>query len=336
MRTTVFSFCSSVLSRTCPKRPRWARLLLLGALLGSAAKPVTAQDLHGSEQDLLQGRIDQVVRELGANPSTAAAHLLLCRAYLAELHGSEAARECRTALQAGLSQDASAQDWAGRAFGMEAEHAGPISGLKLAGQVRNAFSSAHALNARNPAAANDLGEYYINAPSLVGGGVEKALALADAIASSLPEIAHRLRALVAEKRGDSSQAEREFLAATQIAASPGAYADLGTFYARQHADEKAAAAARRAIAIDRAVDANVVDAAGTLTDVHQPAQALAVLRRYLDHGQHSDQAPLSRVHTMIGDILAGQGDKAGARQEFQAALALASDYRPARKGLDTL
>ncbi len=312
--------------------PRAASLLLFAITV----KSVTAQDLHGAEQSLLQGRADAAIAALRSAPDSSAEHLLLCRAYLSKLHGSEASAECRTALKTGLANDSTAQDWAGRAFGMEADHAGPITGLKLAGQVRSAFKTAFELNPRNPAAANDLGEYYVSAPAIVGGGIDKASALADQIQSSMPEIAHRLRALIAEKHGDKTQAEREFLAATQVAQSPGAYVDLALFYMRGEALDKAAATARRAIALDRMLDANVVDAASTLNDAHQPGQAIPVLRSYLDHGHMSDAAPAFRVHTLLGEIFARAGDKANARKEFGAALALASDYAPARKGLDSL
>jgi len=312
-------------------------------LLACSLLFTTAQahaDLRAAEQDLLQGRADQAVAGLRSavdrEPGNAAAHLLLCRSFLAEQRGSEAADQCRLALQTGLAGNSEAQDWAGRAFGMQAEHAGPIAGLKLAGQVRTAFQTAFNLNRRNPAAANDLGEFFIAAPFLVGGGTDKATALADSIQPTLPEIAHRLRALLAEKRGDTAGAEREFLSAVQVADAPGALVDLACFYVRKNMPEKATVAARRAIAQDRDLDANVVDAASTLNDVHQTAEAMQILRAYLEHGRQSDQAPAFRVHVLLGQMLAAQGDRPGARRQFQVALSLASGYAPAQKGLGSL
>lgn len=324
--------------RPGPVRVRTALLLFASLLFCSAARAVT--DLRLCEQEVLHGRADQAIANLRLtvtrDPADARAHLLLCRAFLSEQHGSEAAAECQTALNAGLSQDSDAQDWAGHAFGMKAQHAGPIAGLKLAGEVRVAFQTAYKLNPRSALAANDLGEYFIGAPFIVGGGVDKAAALADEIQPTLPETAHRLRALLAEKRGDTTGAEREFLAAAAVAHSPGALVDVSTFYVRQGMPEKAAAAARRAITQDRALDANAVEAAGALSDAHQAAQAIPVLRGYLDRGHQTDQAPAFRVHTMLGHMLAGQGDRESARKEYEQALALAADYAPAQKGLDSL
>ena len=326
---------ATILSRlhACAVLPLVASLLLCRPALAST-------DLHLCEQDVLHGRADQAIAGLRLtvmrNPGDARAHLLLCRAFLSEGRATEAAEECQTALNAGLSGDSDAQDWAGRAFGRKAEHAGPLAGLKLASAVRSAFGTAHRLDPLNPAAANDLGEFYIEAPFLVGGGVEKASALADAVQSTLPEVAHRLRALLAQKREDPAAAEREFLAAVAVTYSPGALVDLATFYVRQREPAKATAAARRAIARDRLVDADVVDAAAALAGIHQTALAMPALRSYLDHGRQTDQAPAFRAHTLIGEILASQGDREGARKEFQEALTLAANYAPAQKGLASL
>ena len=68
----------------------------------------------------------------------------------------------------------------------------------------------------------------------------------------------------------------------------------------------------------------LLDAAVALNDCRQTTEAAGILRQYLAHGQQSDQAPTFRVHTLLGEMLAAAGDKAGARREFQAALALAS------------
>lgn len=307
-------------------------------LLAATAAP--AQDLRPAEQAVLQGRAAEATAllrsALDESPDNAAAHLLLCRNLLAEEHAAEAAAHCGQALNAGLSQDSAAQDWAGRAFGLQAQTAGPLAGLKLAVQVRNAFGNAYRLNPRNQAAANDLGEYYIDAPFVVGGGIDKASALAHKLEPTLPQTAHRLLALAAEEQGDPATAEREFLAATAVAQASGAYADLANFYVRQHNLPKAIEAARRGIALNRAFDANVIDNAAALNDAHQTPAAIEAMRAYLAHGQKSDQAPAFRVDTMLGHMFAAQGDKAAARSAFNAALQLAPEYTPARKGLNTL
>lgn len=296
-----------------------------------------AADLTSATSALLQGNSDSAVAQLkvvlGSDPSNGQAHLLLCRAYYAQSMGSAAASECTAALRT-LGNDSSAQDWAGRAYGMQAESAGPISGLRLALKVRNAFEAAVRLDPGNSAAFNDLSEYYVEAPSIVGGGFEKAALLADRSAAALPQNAHRARALSAEKQKDYATAEREFRAATAAGNKPNAWADLGAFYSRRSQNDQAADALRRAIALDRAHDATLVDAATTLTEINrEPRLAERALRDYLDSPSKSDAAPAFRVHVTLAKLLRNEGNNAEAKIELGHSLELASAYAPARKEL---
>ena len=77
---------------------------------------------------------------------------------------------------------------------------GTISGLSLALKVRAAFEAAVALDPGNGDAVNDLGEYYIAAPMVIGGGLDKSAALANQALARRPQPAHRILAMTAEKR----------------------------------------------------------------------------------------------------------------------------------------
>ncbi len=299
-----------------------------------------AADLTSATDALLNGNatiaVAQLKQVLSTEPSNGHAHLLLCRAYYAQSLASAAASECTAALRT-LGSDSAAQDWAGRAYGMQADSAGPIAGLRLAFKVRNAFEAAVRLNPLNGDAVNDLSEYYIDAPSIVGGGFEKAALLADRSAAELPQNAHRTRAMSAEKQKDYTTAEREFRAATAVANKPNAWADLGAFYSRRSQDDRAVEALRHAIAVDRLHDATLVDAATTLTEMNcEPRLAERALRDYLASGFKSDAAPAFRVHVTLARLLRNQGNTADAKIELARALDLAADYAPARNELAAL
>lgn len=319
--------------------------LLLGSVFLAtapvlASAPGTSGSLETAQKALLEGRADEAITLLRANltgnPGNGIAHLLLCRVQLSEGMGKEAAEECQTALNDGLSGSSEAQDWTGRALGLQASRGGMLSGMRLALGVRTAFETAVSLAPDSEPACVDLGEYYTAAPAIVGGGSGKALALAARIERRLPEIAHRIRAMNAEKNNDLGTAEREFQAEASVAHCPGALVDLAAFYGRHSQDAKASAVARQTIEADRAVDATVVEAAGVLADAGQISAAESALHAYLTHGTHSDQAPVFRVHTQLGDLLAHSGQHEAARAEYNAALSLASTYAPARKGLAAL
>ncbi len=305
--------------------------------------PVAAtmgQRLPEAQKALLDGHADDAAGTLkgvlAVDPTSGAAHLLLCRVWLSEGLAADAAAECEAALANGLAKSSEAQDWTGRALGHQAEHAGMVRGLKLALQVRDALETAVTLDPNSEAACVDLGEYYTSAPVIVGGGRDKALALAARIEGSLPAVSHRIRAMAAEKDKDDATAEREFEAEAAAGHTPGSMVDLAAFYDRHHLSEKAAVIARQTIAADPAMDATVVEAAGILDDEHQTDLALQTIRNYLTHGDRSDIAPACRVHVILGNMLARLGEKDQARAEYDEALHLASRYTPAQKGLGAL
>ena len=324
----------------CSRLGRIGLCLVLLSSVGARAAVYTAQPLAGAERALLEGKADVASAGLqsilAAQPSSAVAHLLLCRVWLSEGFAAQAVAECQTALAHGLANDSTAQDWTGRALGNQAAQAGMLKGLRLAFGVRDAFEAAVDLNPASEAACVDLGEYYTSAPAIVGGGTDKALALATRIERALPAVAHRIRAMAAERDKDLATAEQEFEAEIAVSRNPGTLVDLAAFYGRHHEESKAVTTARETIAADRSLDATIVEAAGVLGDAHQASLAAETMRLYLAHGEKSDTAPAFRVYTMLGRLVAGSGDRTAAREDFEQALALASHYAPAQEGLGAL
>lgn len=298
------------------------------------------RDRAFAEHTLMLGNIDDAIAQLdrlaAAAPADGDVHLLLCRAYYAEELPDQAVAECDLALQT-LSNSSDAQDWAGRAYGMKADRAGIIAGYKLARKVQAAFEEAVRLDPNNAAAVNDLSEYYIGAPSVIGGGYDKAIALADRSQARLPQPAHRIRALVAEKRRDFDTAEHEFQAAVGVAGRADAWADLGGYYGRRQQPDKALDALHHCLKVDRIRGESSVDAASILAAIHreQPLAELT-LRQYLTSNARSDAAPVIKVYVMLAKMLAQDGDKTGAKIECSKALELAANYARARKALQEL
>jgi tetratricopeptide (TPR) repeat protein len=313
----------------------WMAIL---STLALTSLPCRADAQNAVERALMLGRVDEAAvilhARIAANPGDGAAHLLLCRAFYAQELPNLAVNECEAALANGLAANSQAHDWMGRAYGRKADNAGPFEGLKLAGKVKNAFETAVQLDPANGSAANDLSEYYVGAPTIVGGGLDKATALADNVAARLPQPSHRIRALVAEKKKDYTTAEREFRAAVAVAGRPDAWTDLGDYYSRRGQNDQAIATLRKALEVDIAKDASLVDVASILYTMHrEPQMAEHALREYLASNAKTDAAPAFRAHYQLGQWLSADGDHAAANKEYAAALALASNYAPARKAL---
>jgi tetratricopeptide (TPR) repeat protein len=181
---------------------------------------------------------------------------------------------------------------------------------------------------------NDLGEFYVAAPSLIGGGLDKARALAARMQPHFPAQAHRLLALVAEKKKEDALAETEFSNAVAAGKTPEAYIDLGQFYQRHHQPGKMLEALQSGVSADRRKGPALVDAASILTEAHNsPELAENLLRTYLSSSAKTDEAPAFKVHVQLGELLAQRGDPVGAHREYAAALALAPNYAPARKAI---
>jgi len=321
-----------------PQTSRLVRLLLLpvgGLTLGAA---VAAAETTPAETLLKQGQVDQAAtmlhQTLKEQPHNASAHQLLCRVYYAEDKADAAVTECERA----VSDDPSSSDfqvWLGRAYGLKASQINMLSAFVVARKVPTAFERAVELNPSNVAAMSDLGQFYVAAPAIVGGGLDKAAALVPKLMAISPAKGHRLQAMIAQKKGDMATAETEFKNAVAAGKTPDTWVDLGLFYQQLGEADKAVAALEASVQANRARNSSLVDAASILTELHRrPDLAEKALREYLASPAKTDDAPAFKVHLQLGDILKKRGDAVDAQSEYAAAFALASNFPPARKAAE--
>src|SRR4051812_35760871 len=131
----------------------------------------------------------------------AAAYDLIGRNYYMLGDYKRAVNSFQDALSAGPA-DSDRYLWLGRAYGRRAEHSSPLTAPSHALKARQNFEKAVELNPKNLEAMSDLFEYYLEAPSFLGGGTEKAASLAKKIAQLDPAEAHYAQYRLAEKTGD--------------------------------------------------------------------------------------------------------------------------------------
>jgi tetratricopeptide (TPR) repeat protein len=309
-------------------------ILLCAMLTGSVR--LVADDAQ-AEALLKQGRVDEATtmlnQVLAADANDARAHQLLCRVYYAQDIADPAVKECEQATQIEPS-NSDYQMWLGRAYGLKASQASMLSAFTLAKKVHVAFERAIQLNPANVTAMDDLGHYYVDAPAIVGGGLDKAQALATKLMVRSPAKGHRQLAMIARKNKDMATAEAEFKAAVVAGKTPDTWVDLGLFYQQQSQYEKAVAALQSSVEANKTKNASLVDAASILTDMRRQLDvAERLLRDYLASPAKSEDAPAFKVHQQLGDLLRLRGDSSGARREYVAAASLASNYGPARKAV---
>src|ERR1700722_745758 len=285
---------------------------------------------------LAAGHVDEVIpilqQQIAHSPTDAEAYNLLCRAYLMLDEVDRGIEACERARNLD-PQKGPYQLWLGRSYGKKADHAGAFSALGLAKKVRTSFERAVELDPRSWEARSVLAEFYVEAPTLVGGGKDKAREQADAIQPLNPSMAHRLLAKIAEKDKDMALAEREYRAAV-TASHSGAFAwfDLANFlFHANRLDEMDQE--MRALAthpLDR--HASLRDAATVLLRAARDYPlAERLLRRYLS--TPVEEAPAFEAHDVLGHVLEREGNRRAAADEYRAALTLAHGYGRAQEDL---
>ncbi|PSH05278.1 MAG: hypothetical protein CXZ00_03775 [Acidobacteria bacterium] len=310
-------------------------LLLMLLLLATTARAATTDP----KELLNNGQVDEVLRLVAprATGNNAAAFNYLGRAYYELGDWDNAVRNCERATQI-APNNAEFQLWLARSYGEKANAARPISAYSLARKSVAAFTAARNLDRHNLAIARDLGEYYSTAPSMVGGGSDKALALAAEMASEYPSAAAWLRAMVAAHNGNDTEAEREYNESIRLDRySASTYIELARFLRKNKKWDYFQQTIERAIKSSRIRPVDRFDAAELLIRANRALPVAAqLLRAYIQSGHTEESAPLFRAHFLLGEVLMKTGDSAQAASEYRAALALASSYRPAADALRRL
>lgn len=318
---------------------RTLSLIVAFVLAMPSVSPANAP-LDTVHQLLVNGQADAAIQalrtSLSSNPSGAAEHNLLCRVHYAEERWDPAVSECERAANLNPSSGLN-QLWLGRAYGEKAEHSSWFTAIGLAKKTRIAFEKAVELDPNNIEARSDLSEYYIEAPGFLGGGTDKAAAQANIIEKLEPATAYWIRARIAEHDKRNSDAEQHYKKALQVDPGPRRIFDLASFYRRVNRLDDLEAAIQQSAKLNTKNDSALVDSASLLLRVNRNLPlAAALLQRYINEGEKSEDAPLFRAQYILGQILERMGDTSGAKKAYQIASANASDFAPANAALKKL
>ena len=132
------------------------------------------------------------------------------------------------------ANNSSCELWLGRAWGRRAETSGWLTAGVHASRARQSFERAVALDPNNREAKNDLFDFYLNAPGFLGGGLDKAEAIARSIAKERPPESEFELAQVSDRRKDYAGAENHLRRAMELAPSDvGRILDLARYIAKR-------------------------------------------------------------------------------------------------------
>jgi tetratricopeptide (TPR) repeat protein len=213
-----------------------SRLFTSVALLGMAVialVPVHAQSLASAEELYKRTEYQASIAVLDKHAGDAATSFLLGRNYFMLGDFKQATDYLQKAVAAN-PRNGEYQDWLGRAWGKRAETSNPLLAPGFASKARQAFEKSVELDPKNADALSDLFDFYLNAPGFLGGGYDKAAAVAKQLAAIDPPEGYFEEAKLAEKRKEFDTAETHLRQA--IAATPhkvGGLLELAKFLAKQ-------------------------------------------------------------------------------------------------------
>jgi len=270
-------------------------------------------------------------------PPSAAAAYYLGRLALRADDPKAAARWFETAVKL-ESGSSSYHLWLGRAHGTQAQRANVLSQPGLAKKTKSEFERAAALDPDNLDAREDLISYYLEAPGIMGGSVEKARAQAveirkrDAFRGAVAD------ARIAEDQKDLAGAEREYLAAARaFPESLNVHYALGQFYARTAKYEQAFATFEGILAA-KPDELNALYAIGRTGAIsgQRLERAEAALQQFLAAPLRENSQRPAAAHWRLGMIYEKGGKRDLAREEYRRSLALDPGFAEAKKSLAKL
>jgi tetratricopeptide (TPR) repeat protein len=194
--------------------------------------------------------------------------------------------------------------WLGRAYGRRAETAGPFTAAGYASKTRQMFERAVALDPSNRAAIEDLFDYYLQAPGFLGGGENKAAALAAQMARQDPAQGHYYQALIDEQRKQYDSAEEHLRAALELAPRQvGRLLDLAKHLAMRGRAKESDALFEEAERIAPGDPGILYEHAQTyIRDRRNLVEARRLLQRYLSAPLTPNDPPRSDAQALLGKI----------------------------------
>jgi tetratricopeptide (TPR) repeat protein len=228
--------------------------------------------------------------------------------------------------------------WAGRAYGQRALSASVFTKMSWAKKCHEAWEKAVAIDPSFLDARSELLRYYLMAPGIVGGGVEKARDQAAKIAAIDVTQGHLARGRIAEHEKDLPAAEAEYRKAVETdpkrVEGPAA---LATFLGGQKRWAEARAIFEKKLATDPS-DAVAVYQLGriALFSGEDLEKGLAYFDRFLTLPVPEDGPTHADARWRKGLVLEKLGKTPAAIAEYREALKESPGHRGARRELERL
>lgn len=223
----------------------------------------------------------------------------------------------------------------GNALSGLVDSAGMFKKMSLARQMKTEFERAVAEDPKSIPARADLAEFYAGAPSIVGGGTDKAIDQAKQISALDPVEGHYAMATIDLNQKKFAEAEQEYEAA--ITANPKrakSYTQLAFVYIQEKKDSAAPQLFRQAVEVDADYLPGYFGVARSdLLGGQNLDEAERFFKKYLSRWPEDGDPSLANAHWRLGQVFEKQGKKDLAVAEWREALKLTPNYKPAQDSL---
>ena len=276
-------------------------LAFAGLLAGASADMERARELYHLTQ------YEESLKVLRAIPSKdSAVYDLMGRDYFMDGDFKKATEALEKAVAAEPANSNYAL-WLGRAYGRRAETSNPFTTVGYASKARQYFERSVELDPRNIEALNDLLDYYLEAPGILGGGMEKARGVVSRISLVDPAEGHWAQAKLDEKRQEFGSAEAQLRRAIDLAPHQvGRVVDLAKFLYKQGRYQEAEQSFARAEQLAPNNPKLLFAKADSYIQAGRNlAAAKSLLERYLEATITPDDPPKSQARKLLRQIAGG-------------------------------
>ena len=230
-------------------------------------------------------------------------------------------------------------EWLGKVYGEKASHASMFSALSLARKARKEFEKAVELDEKNFSAYQALIEFDCSAPSIAGGGEDKARPEIANLALLDPAEGYYAAGNCRRQKKDFTAADAEFAKALELRPkSAELLYDIGDYAMKQgQADTLAIVGVQGETIAPSDPRSQFYRAVSLIIKNERADDSERLLHKYLKRAPlRSGFPPPWRVHEWLGRLYENQQKSQEAIQEYETALKLDPRNKNAREALKRL
>jgi tetratricopeptide (TPR) repeat protein len=319
------------------RRCSFAAAALVLACGWSGASALAGQSsLADAQHDYNAGRynraVDALNNAIAKSPDDASLHFLLGQSYYQLREFPRAVASLERAVQL-APKDSEYRDWLAKSYGRRAEESLFLSAMSWARKTHREFEIAVELNPENFEARRDLIRYEMNAPSVVGGGDDKAQKHIDALEKIDPIQGQLARGEFFATKKRMPEADAVFGKILESNSDrPGVYFEVCDYYRDRPNAEKMGEAIDKAEHIDPE-DRRLKFYKGVLLVMKgkSPNEAEMLLKSYVTTvPDNSDLPPHAAAKEWLGKLYESLGRFSEAAEEYRLSLSL----DPHNKGVE--